>query len=278
MKYPNFFNQTQIIFLLILSFFFNVSLFAQNEQTTENKVAEPETETIADESGEVEICDIKGAVCWKRKELLEMASDLIKSLSQDEKYKFNVFGYEYTELGIIYFNLGDYKSALSYFNKAVEKSRYSYLIALVYRSLVYLKTGKLQAALDDFNYVLTKQPDNELALFGRGEIYLRQRKYDEAFEDFDLALLKDSRFSKTYFGRGIIYLKRGEEFRRNKNEFLAAAAFNNALNDFNSVIEIDLNRTTPETYQFRAKAYKALGYDSAAEADLIKFKELSENK
>lgn len=282
MKHPIIFNKPQIIFLLLLSFLLSVNIFAQTEQTTENKTAETpvaEVETISNERGEVEICDIKGAVCLKRKELLEIVNNQIKDLPKDEyDLKKYVTGFDYVEIGITYFTLGDYKSALSYFNKASEQINHYNTNLFVYRGLVYLKTGKLKAALDDFNIVIRNEPDNELALFGRGEIYFHQRKYDEAFEDYNSTLLKYVRFSKAYFGRGIINLKRGEALRRNKNEFLAAIAFNDALSDFNSVIEIDLNRTPPETYQYRAKVYQALGYDSAAEADLIKFKELSENK
>jgi tetratricopeptide (TPR) repeat protein len=267
MKRPN--NLNSLIFTFVV-LFLTVCVSAQTEQNKdiENPKVEspfPELENKLSNNDDEEICQLEGDKCWTRRELLEEIADRKNSRFSDHY------------LPKVYYLLGDYNSVFTFCNPRLGK----YMVhsdCSLYRGFSYLKTGKYEKALEDFNCEKRGSRNNPLNLYGCGEVYLHQRKYNEAFDAFDGALMKNRRLSRAYFGRGIINLKRGEDFRRNKNESLAVAAFNDALFDFNSVIEIDLNRTSPETYQYRAKVFKALGYDFAAEADLIKFKDLSEKQ
>lgn len=269
MNYSVFLNKPQIICLLLLLFLSSVNIFAQTEETTENenKSAEslfPEIEKNLSNNDEQEICSLSGNKCFTRKELLEIAGGKIISGNSN-------FGKIEA-----YFLLEDYNSLLTLCNK-LQGGGLKYGDCTVYRGFVYLKKGKYEDAFKIFddNLSVNSYPT---ANYGRGEVYLHWRKYEEALADFSRALEINHRFSKAYFSRGIIYLKRGKDLLREENYDLAEIELKNALKDFNSVIEIDLNRTTPETYRQRANVYELLGDDFHAEADRVLAKEVSEKK
>lgn len=256
----------QKITIIILSLLLSISVFAQTEQITgnENKSAEssfPEIEKSLSNNDDEEICQIEGDRCWTRKELL---------LEITEKKNSDFVGYY---LPKVYFLLGDYKSLFALCNQ--ENTRTGNANCTLYRGFPYLKTGKFEEALNDF---WNSGVNNALTQFDLSEIYRQKLNFGEAFIRYNRALEKNYRFSKAYYGRGTIYLKRGKDLLNAENFSLAEIELKNALKSFNSVIEIDLNRTTPETYRQRANVYELLGDDFHAEADRVLAKELSEKE
>lgn len=254
-------KRLQIIFFLFVTLLFGNKLFAQDETN------------IKINNGE-EICDYLNEYCRKRSEILDSIKNLKKSISRDKQLNANEFSLDHFTLGVEYFYVGDYTNALLELNKVEPYELPSDLA--VYRGLIYLNQGKTDSALKEFNTAVGKNSDYSLAYFGRAEVYRHKRRYDEALENYNRALEKEFRFSKAFYGRGIVYLKRGDIFRQNKNEQLAEVSYKNALKDFNMVIEIELNRTNPETYLYRSKVYEALGDDANAEQDRKTYHELNE--
>jgi tetratricopeptide (TPR) repeat protein len=270
-------KKSQITFFLFVSLLFGINIFAQTETPEKGSNAQEPVSTDVEINDKV-ICELSGNKCRKRKEILESIKNIKKNIVENEKPG-NVGDetlryYLHLSLGVEYFYIGEYNNALSIFNK-IDRDYYTSDLT-IYRGLVYLKQGKNDEALKGFDLLLKGTFSSPLAHFGLAEAYRHKRKYEEALEDYNRALEKSFRFSKAYFGRGIVYLKRGDILRQNKDKYLAEAAYKSALNDFNTVIEIDLNRTTPETYLYRSKVYEALGDNFSAEKDRIKVDELSE--
>lgn len=66
-----------------------------------------------------------------------------------------------------------------------------------------------QAALKDFDKVLTISPDNSGAFLGKAEVLERLEKYDEAWEIYN-GLIKYSKEINAYLGRARGYYRRGD--------------------------------------------------------------------
>ncbi len=260
--FKNIFKRQKIT-IVFLSLFLSISVFSQDEQNTSAQSTFPEIANNLNADNEEEICSIDGNKCFTRKELLEIIAVIKTS--------------EFSPFGKIeaYFLLGDYNSLFETCNK-LAGGGLEYQNCTIYRGFSYLQKGKFQDAFEIFDNILKRHSDNSLSNYGRGKVYVHRRNYDEALADFSRALEKDHRFSKAYFERGMIYLKNGKDLLNEKNTSLAEIELKNALDDFNSVIEIDLNKTTPETYRRRADVYELLGDEFHAEQDRNLAKELSQ--
>lgn len=233
------------------------------------------TNIFGQSDGDELICRITGDDCRKRTEIIEIVKNINKRIADDKKLGVDTEQAEYFTLGVEYFYLDDYADALSHLNKI--EPYYLTSDTLTYRGLIYLRQGKNDEALKAFNSVIDRKIDYAAAYYGRAEIYRQRRKYDDAIKDYDRALEKNFRFSKAYFGRAIAYFKRGEPARLNKNEISVASDYKNALKDLNTVMEIDLDRTSREVYLYCAKIYEALGDETKAKEDYRKYKEIVNN-
>ena len=70
------------------------------------------------------------------------------------------------------------------------------------RGLEYLKNGNNSKALEDFNLVLSSNPDDTIALVGRGDVFKNFLKFDEAITDYSSAISIDDNIASGYRGRG----------------------------------------------------------------------------
>lgn len=111
--------------------------------------------------------------------------------------------------------------------------------------------GQLDLALESFNEVLDRKPDNLDALFGRGSIYLEQGLAEQALADFDRLIELDDENPVYYFSRGLANLDLDN--------------FQAAIDDFTEYIS--MVPEDPDAYAFRATAYVELGDNEAAFAD-----------
>ncbi len=203
--------------------------------------------------------------------LMELYTEGINNPKEISSNEPNSLGFYYAGRGIINYERGKFDEAFSDFEKANfmfgDKRK-----GLYYGKLLF-QNGKYEEALRNFNSAL---PDPEAAL-GIGEIHLIRREYGKALVNYEKAIFLNPRLSKAYLGRGAIYLKRGDDFRELENdESKAVESYRNAVKDFDSVIEIDLQNVGSEVYEKRAKAYERLNEPEKAAADRAKAEEVAE--
>jgi tetratricopeptide (TPR) repeat protein len=172
---------------------------------------------------------------------------------------FDPLAYPYADRGELYFKAGNYKEALSDFNRAIDGNSRAPATARLRRGEIFLKQGRLNDALEDFKRSSGAEADQ-----GIGLIHLRQRNYRDAFFYFERAIYRNHRLPQSYYGRGVVYLKKGHEYRENGDETLAVRAYNDALYDFNSVTEILLGKTGSRVYTVLEKVHEALGHEAEA--------------
>ncbi len=195
----------------------------------------------------------------------------------------NGLGDYYVGRGILYYKRNDFERAISDFKDAFDKSHQrtnedeNYFKARLYYGTFLLEKDKIDEAMVQLKAALGGIKNSDELYFGIGQIYLVRRNYELALDNYEKALFLNPRLSKAYFGRGIIFYEYGRDYGEFGNdEIKARDSFQNAVKDFDSVIEIDLSKTPPEVYLKRAKAYDKLGESARAAADRAKYTELTE--
>ncbi|MCY7347516.1 MAG: tetratricopeptide repeat protein [Pyrinomonadaceae bacterium] len=195
----------------------------------------------------------------------------------------NGLGDYYVGRGILYYKRNDFERAFSDFKNAFDNSHQriyedeNYFKARLYYGTFFLEKDKFDEALVQFEAALNGNKNSDELYFGIGQVYLIRRNYELALNNFEKALFLNPRLSKAYFGRGIIFYENGRNYGEFENdEVKARESYQNAVKDFDSVIEIDLRKTPPEVYLKRAKAYDKLGEQVKADADRTKYIELTE--
>jgi tetratricopeptide (TPR) repeat protein len=68
----------------------------------------------------------------------------------------------------------------------------------------------LQAALADCHEALRRRPDDPNFLDSRGLAYLKSGRFDDAIVDYNAALLKDAKLAGALYGRGIAKTRKGD--------------------------------------------------------------------
>lgn len=151
----------------------------------------------------------------------------------------------------------------------------SILIQYTYTEEKFTKKGNYESALSD--YMKASGSNEAERLLGIGNIYRYKREYEKSLKHYDQAIFLNSRLSKALFGRAIIYLELGKILNQSdaeEDKEKAIKYFKDALKDLDSVVEIDLLATEPETYLRRSQVYRQLGETEKADADFQKYNEL----
>ena len=158
----------------------------------------------------------------------------------------------------------------------------------------YLESKDYEKAIEQYEKVLEKEPENADAWFNRGFARVEKGDYEKAIKDFDLYIEKiDPYDSYAYNNRGVAYLryKQNERAVENFNKAIElnpnhARSYNNrgivnhnlkqyerAIEDYNKAIELD-----PEDayfYSNRGVAYRRIGDFNRALEDYNKAIELN---
>jgi len=127
----------------------------------------------------------------------------------------------YGRRGVIYFYAGNRKKAIVELTKYIKHDMES-TFGYYWRAWCYFKTSEFGNALDDFNFVLSKEPDNGDAYYGRGCVYCNKKEFDKALSDMDMALQYNADKVKPYLFKGHI-CRATEEFDK------AIANYNHVL-------------------------------------------------
>lgn len=164
--------------------------------------------------------------------------------------------------------------ALSDVNKFLKED--SGWFGLSLRGRIYIKQAKYDEALKDYEAIVKSSPNSGEGYAGRGVAYYYKREYDLAFGNLERAIELSTRHSTAYYYRALILTMRGKNLAETENHAAAAEAYRKAVEDFASVIDIDLRKINPKVYLLRSKLYDALNEKEKAEADRKTYKELSE--
>lgn len=96
---------------------------------------------------------------------------------------------EVFQSGIIEFNLGNFKNALSFFDKTLELQP-THISALIKKGNILGKFGKYANAISCYDMALNIESQNILALINKGLALHYLQRYDEAIVCYDAVLQK----------------------------------------------------------------------------------------
>jgi Tfp pilus assembly protein PilF/photosystem II stability/assembly factor-like uncharacterized protein len=196
-------------------------------------------------------------------------------------------------LGLSYYDQGDYEKALLHFNMVIA-SQPDMGEAYNDRGLTYYAMDETDKAIADINKAIELLPNPAISYSNRGGIYLFQGNHTQALADLDKAIELSPRLAKAYHNRGLTYLDLGN--------------YDQAIADFDQAIELTpelmfsmqatmesrmptgesllgssfytglMNRETyadlPTAYASRAMAYLEKGENERATGDLKKATQL----
>lgn len=136
-------------------------------------------------------------------------------------------------------------------------------VAIAYnnRADLYVKTGELNAALNDYNKAVKNEPEASLFYVNRGGLYERLGQDKKALADYNHALKINKSLYKTKVRRGVVFGKLGN--------------YNKAFADFNAVIQ--QHPSYHAVYADRATAFYLVKNYSQAKMDYLKAIELNPN-
>ena len=113
----------------------------------------------------------------------------------------------------------NYKLAIEYFTKSIEKDPQSYqAIAHFYRGFSYSSLGDKQEAINDYSKALELNSNLSNARYNRGLILLRDfGYYNEALKDFEELIKRNPRDADALLQRGHIYFEISDRKTRIRN-------------------------------------------------------------
>ncbi len=172
------------------------------------------------------------------KKLLQQ-SKLAKPLSQGKQ---SISAETYLLWGIVRHELGDYKSAITYYTKAINlKLNTAVIYAL--RGLSKLHFEQFHSAIADYDKAIQLKPNYAEAYLNRGFVKSRLGNQYAAIADYDKAIQLKSNYAEAYANRGIAHGKLGR--------------YKQAIND--CTMAIKLNPDIPDAYLGLGMAKTMLG-------------------
>jgi tetratricopeptide (TPR) repeat protein len=168
---------------------------------------------------------------------------------------------------------GDFKKAANYLAKALPAEAAD---PNVHYMLGYSQyhSGEYKKALDSFAKVVQLRPSDAAAYYYRGKVNStlavqtgtktslnnREVMLKEAISDYSKAIAIDPADAKLYMNRGIAYrdlgILRGTSSIANYSKSVAAEAYDQAIEDFEKVLEITPGKKDVQTELKKAKVYK----------------------
>ena len=120
------------------------------------------------------------------------------------------------ETAEVYFNRGvdssqkgDFREAISDFNKAIDVNP-EFVVAYLNRGFSYSRMGEFDKAIADYTKAIELNPRYAVAYYNRGFVYRRMGEYDRAILDFTKAIEINPKYASAYYYRGHIYHYNGD--------------------------------------------------------------------
>ena len=111
----------------------------------------------------------------------------------------------YYHIGLIYYNIKNYKKAEEAINKAYQIN--SCKEVLVIYGKIYLKKNDIEKAIDKFEEALFLSPNDIDLLSALGNLYLQQKDKEAAIKAYTEAINSDSKYSNSLIGLSSIHQK-----------------------------------------------------------------------
>ena len=163
----------------------------------------------------------------------------------------------YISMGIDNVVKGQYKQALSDFNKALEINP-NYAGAYYNRGLVNVILEQKEQAISDFSKAIEINPNDAEAYYNRGNVFGDMGNLDKAMSDYNKAIELSPENVTAYFNRGMTYWRQDN--------------YEKAISDLNKAIEI--NPDDAEAYYIRGIANRSNGNYKKALDDFLKAQNL----
>lgn len=184
---------------------------------------------------------------YKIVELISKTKNLIQG-SQNDLLEM------YLRHGTVYANMGNYATAISYYDKAIEINPNSYDAWIMKGRIKYYMMSYVTSAIC-YSKAIKIKPDSAEAYNNRGMAYFARRDYQKAKDDFKKATELDSKLAEPHNNLGLIYASEND--------------YDKALFYYNKALE--LNPKNGPSYFNIAKIYEIIGQIDNA----IKFYEKS---
>jgi hypothetical protein len=150
--------------------------------------------------------------------------------------------------------IGIWKNGFVLWNDVIEKQPGRVPVAYNNRGTEFMKMGRLDKAVEDFNTAIALAPSDYLAYANLGKIYLNIGSFEKSIEYAGRAIVLAPSQAVPYNNRGISYHFAGR--------------YDSALEDFNKAIELD--RDYANAYFNRGNLFRGRGRKELAVADYQK--------
>ena len=172
---------------------------------------------------------------------------------------------------------------------AVSRSVPALVTAHNTRGLALVEVGQFREAIDDFSFVIAREPNVAGFYDNRQNAYRQSRMFNEALSDANKAIQLAPTYSFVYRSRANVYNDMGEYdlaiedysqairlspedgglFIDRGKTLRSQSKFNEAIFDFSHAL--DLDKKWSDAYRERGLTYKQLGRTDEAIADLTKY-------
>jgi tetratricopeptide (TPR) repeat protein len=100
-----------------------------------------------------------------------------------------------------------------------------------FQCVIYQKTDSThQDAMDKLNFYIATYPDDYMSYFSRGNLYKSQQNIDAALVDYNKVISIDSSFFNIFYSRGLVYFEQ-KEYTLALADFKKALALNDKSHD-----------------------------------------------
>lgn len=148
----------------------------------------------------------RGIVYKDKLKIYEKAiSDFSKAISLDTQYV-----EAYLQRASCYSELKNIENAAKDFSKALQLDSNNIQTIIHNRGYMYLENGLYDNALKDFNFVLSKNPNDAFAYNNRGLVYAYLGNFNSAFSDIEKSKFLNPKNSYVYKHLGLVYKLMGD--------------------------------------------------------------------
>lgn len=186
------------------------------------------------------------------------------------------------------------EEAVAFYKKFIDSNPYSYL-AWHHLGTSYIKAGKMDDALDAFDYCIAIKDSFSTAHFNKATVLMMKEEYAEAIDHFNETVMRGEAIALTYLYLGECYEKLGENMLAEQNLqraleledempdiYFALGMLKNKMNhyveaEFYAKQAIQLDEANPDNWYLLAEIYENAGSPELAANAYVKSIELSEN-
>ena len=215
----------------------------------------------------------------------------IKFLLISYKYDSNNY-YVLNDIAFCYERLNDYKKSINYYNRYLDKDPFDEII-WYNLGIVYERSGKIEGAIDAYDYAITINPRYDLAFYSKANLLISLNKFHEAIElFFELAEIAEEKADifcliGECYEKAEEYTKAHEYYKKSLNEdesysdsWFGIAMVKSAKEEYFEALyylkmALKHNDTNEEYYLELGKINEKLGFFDEAELNFKKAIEIA---